>query len=223
MMTVLLTVLLFAALALAGFCAGSETGFFSLNRGRVLHMVREGSAKAKIVEQALRDRARTLTCLLIGNNLGSVAFSAASAALAAQVLPDDASVFVRTAWSFSAACAMLVVGEYLPKLFCSARPLRRTLRLAPWYRVFAWLMRPLTEVALLLTGLFEPKKKEGARLKVTPDDLLQILSDRKDGVRLTDFESALIARILVLRKKGEAVTPEKLLSALDGPESSDMS
>ena len=34
-------------------------------------------------------------------------------------------------------------------------------------------------------------------------------------VRLTDFESALIARILVLRTKGRPVTAEALLSALD--------
>lgn len=217
-MVVLQVVILLAALALAGFCAGSETGFFSLNRGRVLHMVREGSSKAKIIEQALRDRARTLTCLLVGNNLGSVTFSAASAALAAHAFPDAASVGARTAWSFCAACTMLVFGEYLPKLFCTARPLRRMLRLASCYRVFAWVMRPLTEIALFLTGLFEPNKKESSRLKVTPDDLLQILADRKDGVRLTDFESALIARILVLRKKGETVTADKLLSALDQPE-----
>ena len=52
-------------------------------------------------------------------------------------------------------------------------------------------------------------------MKVTPDDLLGLLRDRKNGVRLTDFESALIARILVLRKKGEAVTAEGLLKALD--------
>ena len=215
---VLLVVVLIGALLLSGFCAGSETGYFSLNRGRVLHLVREGSAKAKIVEAALRDRARTLTALLVGNNLGAVTFSSASAALAAHAFPDAEAVVARTVWSLCAACVMLVLGEYLPKLFCSARPLRRMLRLAPCYRVFAYVMRPLTSIALFLTGLFEPKKSGTHERKVTPDDLLQILADRKDGVSVTDFESALIARILVLRKKGETVTPEKLLSALDGPE-----
>ena len=38
----LLAVLLLSALALAAFCAGAETGFLSLSRGRVLHMARAG-------------------------------------------------------------------------------------------------------------------------------------------------------------------------------------
>ena len=54
--------------------------------------------------------------------------------------------------------------------------------------------------------------------KVTSGDLLRILQDRKDGVRLTDFESALISRILVLRRKGEFVTVDSLLRAIDEEE-----
>ena len=44
---VLLFATLIAALVLAAFCAGAETGFLSLNRGRVLHMARAGSRKAR--------------------------------------------------------------------------------------------------------------------------------------------------------------------------------
>lgn len=117
------------------------------------------------------------------------------------------------AWSAGAAVALLVCGEFLPKLFCSARPLRRTLRLAPVYRVFSAAFAPLTFLAVAVTGLFAGRPR--ARERVTPDNLLRILQDRKDGVRLTEFESALIARILVLRMKGRPVTAEALLSALD--------
>ena len=51
--------------------------------------------------------------------------------------------------------------------------------------------------------------------KMTPEAVLKILEDRKDGVRLSDFESALIGRIMVLRAKGEFIVPEAVLSALD--------
>ena len=50
---------------------------------------------------------------------------------------------------------------------------------------------------------------------MTPEAVLKILEDRKDGVRLSDFESALIGRIMVLRAKGEFIVPEAVLSALD--------
>ena len=58
-------------------------------------------------------------------------------------------------------------------------------------------------------------KRRQSREKVTTKELLRILEDRKDGVRLTDFESALISRILVLRRKNEPVTVERLLDCLD--------
>ena len=48
----------------------------------------------------------------------------------------------------------------------------------------------------------------------TSADLLRILQDRKDGVCLTDFESALITRIFVLRAKGRPITRESVLAAL---------
>ena len=50
---------------------------------------------------------------------------------------------------------------------------------------------------------------------MTPESVLKILKDRKDGVKLSDFESALIGRIMVLRARGESVIPETLLPALD--------
>ena len=42
----LLFLTVFASLALAAFCAGAETAFTSVSRGRVVHMAREGSRAA---------------------------------------------------------------------------------------------------------------------------------------------------------------------------------
>ena len=60
---------------------------------------------------------------------------------------------------------------------------------------------------------FLPKRE--ARPKMTPEAVLKILEDRKDGVKISNFESALIGRIMVLRAKGEFITPDSLLAALD--------
>lgn len=207
MTALLLALSMIAALAVCCFCAGIETGFLSLSRGRVVHLARAGSARAKIVQKAISDMPRTITGILAGNNLAAVAFSSASAALAARAFPDSASA--RAAWGVCAATAVLYLGEFLPKLFCSTRPLRRTLMLAPFWRVFSAVVYPFAAAAAAFGG----GKRQ--RDNVTADDMLQILRDRKDGVRLTDFESALIARILVLRKKNEPVTPDSLLAALD--------
>ena len=201
MTAALLILSILATLVWAAFCAGAETGFLSVSRERVLHLARTGGRKARIVQRALTDMGRTTTTLLIGNNLASVAYSAAAAAL------SDSAV-----WSFFAAFLVLYVSEFMPKLLCAARPLRRILLLADAYQLMSRLLAPLTFVALRLTDAFVPRQE--AKYKVTSADLLRILQDRKDGVCLSDFESALISRIIVLRVKGKPITREAILSAL---------
>jgi len=151
-----------------------------------------------------------MTMLLVGNNLASVAYSIASAALILRVFPTSAG---RSFASFVAACTVLYVSEFLPKLLMAARPLRRTLALAPAYSVIEAVLRPLTSFALALTGFFVKRTKPRA-YKPTSNDLLRILQDRKDGVRLSDFESALISRLVIQRIRNRPVTAETILDAL---------
>jgi len=210
MMTFLLVAATVMSLAFAAFCAGAETGFLSVSRERILHMAREGGRKARIVQRALSDMGRTMTMLLIGNNLASVAYSTATAALIADFCPDSLS---RSLASFAAAFTVLYVSEFLPKLLCAARPLRRSLALAPTYRFVEMILHPLTSLAMWLTNVFLRGGKD-SKYKLTSSDLMRILQDRKDGVCLSDFESALIGRILVLRVKQKPITAEALMSAL---------
>lgn len=208
---ILLSAALVASLALAAFCAGAETGFLSLSRGRVLHMARAGSRKARRLHKALLDMSRTTTTLLVGNNLASVVFSSCAAALIDRSFAGEAAAHALL--SFAAAVAMLYLGEFLPKLICSARPLHRMLVLSGAYRTLCAVLTPIVGPFNALLSCLLPKRE--TRTPFTHDDVLRILKDKKDGVKLTDFESALIARIMLLRAKGKKVTPESLLSVLD--------
>ena len=211
MITILLFLIAAAALALAAFCAGAETGFLSVRRGRVLHMAREGGVRAKIVYAAISDLGRTTTALLVGNNLASVTYSSAAAALTARLFGSSRIGSILA--SLVVALLLLMLGEFLPKLFCSTRPLRRMLALAPYWAVFARVFVPVGALVQRVIERLMPKQE--AKPKMTPEAVLKILEDRKDGVRLSDLESALIGRIMVLRAKGEFVVPETLLPALD--------
>lgn len=208
-MTAVMLFTALCALAISALCSGAETGFLSVSRGRIVHLAREGGRRAKLVQSALADLGRTTTTILIGNNIANVTYSTAMAALGAAFCGKATALAI---WSFFAAFLVLYTAEFLPKLFCSARPLRRILVLAEPYWVMAGLLRPLTALAMAFTNLFVPQKT--VRPKLTLEDMLRILQDRKDGVCLSDLESALIARILVLRAKGRKITPDDLLSAL---------
>ena len=210
-MTVFLIVLAtIVSLGFSAFFSGTETGFLSVSRERILHLAREGGRKAKIVQSALSDMGRTTTTILVGNNIANVSYSAATAALAAELFAKDSVANV--VWSLFAAFLVLYTSEFMPKLLCSARPLRRSLLLAGPYRVISIALSPLTAVAMKLTDIFMPNKE--SKYTLTTSDLMRILEDRKDGVCLSDIESALITKILVLRVKGKEITPDSLMSAL---------
>ena len=206
----LLLVATMVALSFSAFFSGTETGFLSVSRERILHLAREGGRKAKIVHEALSDMGRTTTTLLIGNNIANVSYSSATAALAAELFAKDS--VANLAWSLFAAFLVLYASEFMPKLLCSARPLRRSLLLAEPYRAISSVLYPFTAVAMTLTDVFMPDKE--SKYSLTASDLMRILEDRKDGVCLSDIESALITKILVLRVKGKEITPESILSAL---------
>lgn len=198
------------ALVFSAFFSGTETAFLSVSRERVLHMAREGGVRAKRVQKALSDMGWTTTTLLIGNNLANVSYSAATAALSVHLFSQNeiASII----WSFFAAFVVLYTSEFMPKLLCSARPLRRVLLLSGPFRFISLVLSPVTFIAIKLTDFFVPPKKNKERL--TAGDLIRILEDRKDGVCLSDVESALIGRIIALRAKGKKITVESLLDAV---------
>ena len=210
MIEILLFLAAMAALAGAAFCAGAETGFLSVSRERILHLSREGGVKAAKVQKALADMARTTTTLLIGNNLASVGYSSAFAALSARI--SGSSATASAILGFAGAFMLLYCAEFMPKLLFAARPLRRILAVAGAYEILAAALKPAVSLAMRFTDLFLPRREQ--KYKLTSADLLRILQDRKDGVCLTDFESALITRIFVLRAKGSPITRESILDAL---------
>jgi CBS domain containing-hemolysin-like protein len=197
----LLVIAAFISLACSAFCSGTETAFLSVGRERVLHLAREGGRKAQKVQRAISDMGRTTITLLIGNNIANVSYSAATAALSDSAL-----------WAFFAAFLILYVSEFMPKLLFAARPLRRTLMIADAYEFVSRVLSPLTFVAMKLTDVFIPRRESKYRLTIA--DLTRILEDRKDGVCISDFESALISRIIVLRAKNQPITPEAIMAAL---------
>ena len=86
--SVILLALMGVSVASAAFFAGVETGFLSVPRVRLLSLVRQSAPRAKRLAKVLGDMSRVLTTLLVGNNLASVLFSTATAALGTRLFSD---------------------------------------------------------------------------------------------------------------------------------------
>lgn len=190
-----------AALLAAGFCAGMETGVMRLPESRLLGKAREGNRRAIALTDALQDTSRMITTLLVGNNLASAAFSAASAIVAVRLFTDQ-SAWLKGCWSFGSAIAMVFLGEYLPKVAFTTSPLKFTLAATPLYRLVAWILLPVAGVFTYVVkkglGVAPARSRE---MGLSRDGLKSLVED-DDGnlTRLSGFERVLIERVLELQE-----------------------
>ena len=74
--------LILACLCGSAFFSGIETGIISIDRLRLMHRARNGSAAARIIEGFLRQSDRLLGTTLVGNNIVNNVIATLAAVLA---------------------------------------------------------------------------------------------------------------------------------------------
>jgi CBS domain containing-hemolysin-like protein len=203
------------AMALCAACSalfsGMESGVLTLNQARLVHLMRTGSRVAHRLHDYVADMQRFLATILVGNNLVNVTLSTLSAGLSQLLFPGHH--LAQTAWGVGIACAMLVFCEYLPKLFFTTRPLRRTLLATRVFALAERALTPLTILVLFLTKWLVPKNRNAAEARsvMSREYIQNIVSDPKDGSRITAFERLMINRVLSLQTR----TAAQLMSPLN--------
>jgi CBS domain containing-hemolysin-like protein len=195
--------------AASAFFSGTESGLLTVNHARLTHLVRSGSRAAAILGAYVADMQRVLATILVGNNLVNVMLSTLSASLAQMLLPKHAAL--QTAWATAVACLMLVFCEYLPKLFFTTRPLRRTLMVARLFYVVEKALSPLAAFVLFLTKWLVPESRGASeqRFFMTREYIQNVVSDPRDGSRITAVERLMINRVLTLQSltAAQVMTP----------------
>ncbi|MDD4101484.1 MAG: CNNM domain-containing protein [Kiritimatiellae bacterium] len=187
----------------SAFFSGMETGTLCINRARLAHLVRSGSKTATMLDKRLSDMHSFLATVLIGNNLMNVALATLSAGLAQLHLRNYPAAQI--IWQVLMALMVLCFSEYLPKLFFTTRPLRRTMYVIRPFYIIEKILTPLTGLVMLLTQWLTPNSGEGdQRFLMTREYLQNVVSDAKDGSRITAFERMMINRVLTLHAQTAA-------------------
>lgn len=199
MMTILLITILIATIALSAFCSGTETGLLSIPRARLLPLTRqkENKAKKRLIK-IFNNLPNAITTLLVANNIANVTVSTVSATLAIQFFPNSQSI--QSAWACVTALIMLFIGEYLPKLLFSTKPLRRTLAVTRTFHIVSVILSPIVWCFSLFTQyVFRIKNPRQSSQSISRDALRFIVADRHDSTHLSSFERLLIDRVLTLQ------------------------
>ena len=201
------------------FFSGFESGMVSLNRYRLVRAVRNGEPKAKALANVLRDMHRLLATTLVGNNICNVTLSTLSAALAvatATALGFKGPI-AQTGATFLVAVLLLIVGEFLPKLWFTARPIERCSALLPIFRVLRTLLSPLATLCILLTRLVSGRDKTKRSPFVSRENIAFIMRDSEAHGQVSAFERLMVSRVLELQMKraSQLMTPIKDVSCID--------
>ncbi len=187
------------------FFSGIETGIVSINRHRLLHLVRGGSRRAKLIEGYLLDNQRLFGTLLVGNNLCNVILSTLCGSLSDRIWGP----LGQSLTSVALALVILVCCEYFPKVWFNSRPIQRSLRFALFFRAMETLLRPLSFLAVSLTRLLvTPGKTES--LFVTRDHIQTLARSSEAGGEISAFERLMINQVFALQLK----TAEQLMTPI---------
>ena len=208
-------ILLVILIALSAFFSASETAYTTVNKIRLQNYVDAGSKKAKTALCIAENYDRTLTTILIGNNIVNIGASSIATLLFVKLFgPSGAAISTAVM-----TILILIFGEVLPKSFAKessekfalafSRPLRILMTLF-WPVVFLFIQ--LKKVAKHISPI-----KEEETPTVTEQELKFIVESIEDEGVLEKQESELVQHALEFDEKTvqEVLTPRVDMTTLD--------
>lgn len=206
--------LIVVLLLLSGFFSASETAFASVNRIRLKNYAAKGDKRAAKALEISENYDRTITAILVGNNIVNIA-SASLGTIVFTELFGDGGVGIATA---AMTVLVLVFGEILPKSIAKENAEGVALSVAGILNLAIMLLTPLTwifsKIKLFASKLVFSGEE---RPSVTEDELKYIIDEIEDEGVLEEQESDLVRNALEFDEilVGEVLVPRVNVVAVE--------
>lgn len=160
-------------LAFSAFFSASETALSSVNRIRMKNKADDGDKKAQRVLGLADDYDRTLSAILIGNNVVNLTASSISTVIATSLLGQQGAA----AATAVITVLVLVFGEILPKSFAKDHAERVSMATGGPLYIVKTLLRPLVWVFVQIKRLFTGRRSSELNVQpsVTEEELKTII------------------------------------------------
>ena len=184
-------------MVLSAFFSASETAFSSVNKIRLRHDADKGSKKAARALKIAESYDRTLTTILIGNNIVNI-LSASLGTIVFTELFGAAGVGIATAVM---TVLVLIFGEIIPKNLAKENSERFAPASAGLLDVMIKLLYPLSSLFMLLKNKVSGMFKAGGKPSVTEDELKYLIDEIEEEGVLEEQESDLVQNALEFDEK----------------------
>ena len=207
-------ILLVILIALSAFFSASETAYTTVNKIRLQNYVDAGSKKAKTALFIAENYDRTLTTILIGNNIVNIGASSIATLLFVKLFgPSGAAISTAVM-----TILILIFGEVLPKSFAKESSEKFALAFSRPLRILMTVFWPVVFLFIQLKKVakhISPIKEETPT--VTEQELKFIVESIEDEGVLEKQESELVQHALEFDEKTvqEVLTPRVDMTTLD--------
>lgn len=208
----ILYVLVVVCIAMSAFFSGSETAFATVNKIRMKNLAAEGNKKAEKVLRISEDYDKTLSAILIGNNIVNIASASMGTVICTAFFGANG------AWisTIIMTLVVLVFGEITPKTFAKDNAERFSLAVVNVLDLIIKVLSPLAFVFLQLKNCIS-KKGDAAQPTVTEQELKYIIEESQNEGVLEEQESQLVQSALDFDETtvNEVLTPRVDVVAVD--------
>lgn len=196
-------IMLVVGVLLSAFFSGSETGFYRVNRVRLVLDSRDGDWVAWGLLQLTNNPSLFVATTLIGNNLANYITSLAIVLIAQAAFAPDSHVAELVA-PIVFSPLLFVYGELLPKRLFLRAPNRLVRRGGPLFLLFALLFAPVAALLWSLGRLLQSllgESPERVRLTLARKELAGVLDEGQEAGILSPAQRALAQNLFASAKR----------------------
>ena len=192
--------LIFVCVLLSGFFSGSETGLVSCNRIRMRYLAEEGHWRERMAHRLLSAPERSLTLILVGNNLVNILAVSLATFLMIQWFGGHRAEWMST---LVMAPIVLIFGEIIPKVLFQQKADELTPWVAPPLKVFSVLLAPLVSASVVLSarvlkffGVRSPDRKA----MLTRSELYTLIREARRAGAVDFHRGGMMEEVIDLRQ-----------------------
>ena len=200
--------------ACSAFFSASETALSTFNKVRMQNLAEKGNRKAGIALQLSEHYSKTLSTILIGNNIVNMGSASLATVVATALLGAASGPAVATV---AMTLLVLVFGEIMPKTLARTQPEKVSMLFAPILRGIQIVLTPVVWCFVQLNKLLVPGKQENDLPTVTEDELKSILSTAEAEGVLNQQETGILHSVIEFddTTAQQILTPRVDMEAID--------
>lgn len=207
--------LMIVLIFISAFFSMSETVFSSLNTIRIKTFIEEGKNGSKKALWIAEHFDKTITTILVGNNLANIALATISARFFSTLF-NSGQTYVDVVNTLVMTTIILICGEIWPKSTAKNNPESLALLISG---IMYWLIRILSPVTFVFRKINSilTKNQDNDNVSVTNDELEKIFDTMEEEGSIDEDEAEMLQSVLDLHEKkvGDIMTPRVDMIGVD--------